>query len=153
MHPASVDDLLERYDAECEQAADPYWAVPWPSAFAMAEYLHEHGSAVANKRVCDAGCGLGLAGIAALACGASFVALADREPLAVRCAELGASASGFAVASDARADATCTAVFGSEGDPPPRAPPDAPQVAMGAVFDWDEAEDYDAMLERAGGRS
>ena len=34
----------------------------------------------------------------------------------------------------------------------PRAPPDAPQVAMGAVFDWDEAEDYDAMLERAGGR-
>ena len=44
---------------------DPYWARPWPAALALAQLVLQQPHLVKGKRVCDFGCGLGLAGIAA----------------------------------------------------------------------------------------
>lgn len=43
---------------------------PWPSALAMAAELLRRPQLVSGKRVCELGCGLGLAGLAAAAAGA-----------------------------------------------------------------------------------
>lgn len=60
VHPENVDDVLSYYDQGDNLKADPYWAVPWPSAFAMAEYIGKHPELVKGRVVCDAGCGLGV---------------------------------------------------------------------------------------------
>jgi predicted nicotinamide N-methyase len=49
--------------------ADPYWTRVWPSAVALASEVLRRPELVAGKRVCDLGCGLGVAGIAAALAG------------------------------------------------------------------------------------
>ena len=51
----------------------PYWAELWPSARALAEFLTEVKDVIDGKDVMEIGCGLGLAGIAATACGAKVL--------------------------------------------------------------------------------
>ena len=152
VHPSSIDDVLDFYDSNEDDAADPYWAVPWPSAFALAEFIAQNVHTVKNKRVFDAGCGLGLVGLAALRSGAKCAVLADREPLAVRCAELSASACGFAVHADTSADGACAEAFGSEGATPIKDDAGHAGVAVGAVFSWDTPADFERAIERADGR-
>lgn len=48
---------------------DPYWCRLWPSAVALAQFILQQPELVKGKRVCDIGCGLGLAGIAAALAG------------------------------------------------------------------------------------
>ena len=48
---------------------DPYWCRLWPSAIALAQLVLQQPELVRGKRVCDIGCGLGLAGIAAALAG------------------------------------------------------------------------------------
>lgn len=48
----------------------PFWAGLWESAVGMAEWLHAHADVVRGRRVLELGCGLGLAGLAALRLGA-----------------------------------------------------------------------------------
>ena len=72
LHPAAfaVDERL------------PYWAELWPSSLGLARYcLNEHG--LADKRVLEIGCGLGLAGIAAASAGAHVI-FTDYEPDALK---------------------------------------------------------------------
>ena len=73
----------------------PFWAVPWPSGTATALHLLEDTSCVAGKRVCDLGCGVAPAGLAAGLAGAAQVTFADRNPSALRCAMAGAAANGL----------------------------------------------------------
>ncbi len=60
----------------------PYWAAVWESAAALGEMLQEKTgpceNALRGKSVLDLGCGMGLAGMVALAMGAS-VMMADNE--------------------------------------------------------------------------
>lgn len=48
---------------------DPYWCDLWPSGIFMAEELLARPELVRGQRVCEIGCGLGLAGLAAAAAG------------------------------------------------------------------------------------
>jgi len=80
----------------------PLWAAAWPSGTATALHLLEHPELVAGKRVCDVGCGVGTAGIAAGLAGAREVILADRSPLALECAMAGAVANGVGSRCEAR---------------------------------------------------
>jgi hypothetical protein len=43
---------------------DPYWAVPWASGVALANYILQNPELVKGKCVADVGCGLGVVGIA-----------------------------------------------------------------------------------------
>ena len=62
---------MEMYIAADMPDRDPYWCEPWPSAVAMSAELLQRPDLVAGKRVCELGCGLGLAGLAAAVAGAS----------------------------------------------------------------------------------
>jgi predicted nicotinamide N-methyase len=60
---------MEMYIAADMPDRDPYWCEPWPSAVAMSAELLQRPQLVAGKRVCELGCGLGLAGLAAAMAG------------------------------------------------------------------------------------
>ncbi|DBA88783.1 TPA: hypothetical protein ACH3X1_004199 [Trebouxia sp. C0004] len=79
---------------------DPYWCRPWPSAIALAQLILQQPELVKGKRVCDIGCGLGLAGIAAALSGAKEVVMLDREPIALQCSLLSAQACGVMSVQD-----------------------------------------------------
>ena len=89
---------MEMYIAAGHCDRDPYWCEPWPSALAMAEQLLQRRELVAGRSVCELGCGLGLAGLAAAVAGAAEVVLLDREPLALQCALLNAALNGLTTA-------------------------------------------------------
>lgn len=63
---------------------DPYWCRPWPSAIALAQLILQNPDLVRGKRVCDIGCGLGLAGIAAALSGDYFPGFMRSLPLFVQ---------------------------------------------------------------------
>jgi predicted nicotinamide N-methyase len=64
----------------------PYWAELWPSAIALAEYLLENRDQFTNQKVLELGCGVGLGGISAQACGAQIV-FSDYEAPALHFAQ------------------------------------------------------------------
>lgn len=75
-----TNELLERLDPEIFALDErlPYWAELWTSAVALAEFCLAT-PAMHGARVLELGCGLGLAGIAAAAAGATVV-MTDHEP-------------------------------------------------------------------------
>lgn len=60
----------------------PYWAELWPSSLALAEFIIDVKEMIEGKNVLEIGCGLGLAGISATACGA-HVLFTDNDPFAL----------------------------------------------------------------------
>jgi len=62
---------MEMYIAAGQADRDPYWCEPWPSALAMSAELLGRPHLVARQRVCELGCGLGLAGLGAAVAGAT----------------------------------------------------------------------------------
>jgi predicted nicotinamide N-methyase len=69
-------DLLLEVISDAEFNKDeklPYWSELWPSSIALAEYLLEKQRLICGKTILELGCGLGLAGIAATACGAQVL--------------------------------------------------------------------------------
>jgi len=63
-----VDPLLEALDENAPDAEEriPYWAEPWPSGEALIRFLLSEQAPRRPGPVLDLGCGLGLAGMAAL---------------------------------------------------------------------------------------
>ncbi len=88
----------------------PFWASVWPSSSALAAHIlrkknaadlevaqtvlghQREGSASQGKIICDLGCGLGAAGLAALQGGAKRVVFIDRNKYALECVRLAAAA-------------------------------------------------------------
>jgi predicted nicotinamide N-methyase len=71
-HPAVADALIDEEEFDQDERL-PYWAELWPSSMALARHVfrEEH---LADKRVVEFGCGVGLPSIATLACGADITA-------------------------------------------------------------------------------
>ncbi len=72
-----VDTLLEHYARGSGDAVDliPYYAMLWPSAEAVAEYLVSHYESLEGFRVLELGCGLGLPSMVAAQMGARVLAV------------------------------------------------------------------------------
>jgi predicted nicotinamide N-methyase len=85
MRPGESDRLLDHPGVRAAFAADeymPYWADLWPAARMLAKaILREPWPA--GRRALEVGCGLGLPGIAALACGLR-VTFSDCDATALR---------------------------------------------------------------------
>jgi predicted nicotinamide N-methyase len=103
--PADPVEFLNQLDeSAAAHVADPYWAAIWSAAPALAE-------CVARKRwppdasALELGCGVGLAGLAALAAGIS-VTFSDYIPLAVSLAVENAHRNGFTTATGLHLDWT-----------------------------------------------
>jgi ETFB lysine methyltransferase len=98
--PTDPDALLEHLESPDTtmqpHLADPYWAKLWPAAPLLAEAIVRRQPR-RGTRVLELGCGSGLVGIAALACGLD-VTFSDYVPLAVGLALENARRNGFATA-------------------------------------------------------
>jgi predicted nicotinamide N-methyase len=87
---AAEADRLEKVTGKRTQDEDlhlPFWAELWDSAMGVAQVLERRGEKLAGKRVLDLGCGQGLTGTVASACGA-IVLFADLESPALMFARL-----------------------------------------------------------------
>lgn len=95
--PTNPDAVLEKIEEPSEGArphlVDPYWAKLWPAAPLLAEAI-VRDPPPRGTRVLELGCGSGLVGIAALACGLD-VTFSDYVPLAVELALENARRNGF----------------------------------------------------------
>jgi predicted nicotinamide N-methyase len=75
--PPDLDALLDRAAANDPQAVDaiPYYAILWPAARGLADYLWQHRAELCGgTRVIELGCGLGLPSILAARLGARVLA-------------------------------------------------------------------------------
>jgi predicted nicotinamide N-methyase len=91
------DRLLEALDEQTFLATDerlPYFATLWPAGEALARAVLA-GPALEGRKVLDLGCGVGAAGLAALARGAEVTCL-DWEPRALDIVAFAARAQGLA---------------------------------------------------------
>jgi predicted nicotinamide N-methyase len=82
-----IDDMDKLLDAVSDTAFNrdeqlPYWADLWPSSIALAHFINARREDFAGKSILEIGCGLGLAGIVATACGAK-VLFTDYDPFAL----------------------------------------------------------------------
>jgi len=94
--PADYDTLLDHPAVRAALAAAdylPYWAELWPAARMLAKFLLKQ-SWPAGLHALEIGCGLGLPGIAALACGMR-VTFTDCDSTALRLAAENARLNGF----------------------------------------------------------
>lgn len=82
---AVLGELEAPQDASQPHLADPYWAKLWPAAPLLAQAL-VHNPPPKGTRVLELGCGSGLVGLTALACGLD-VTFSDYVPLAVELAQ------------------------------------------------------------------
>ncbi len=94
--PHHPDILLDTSDTESAIRDDdrmPYWAYLWPAAIQMADVILST-ACPRGTRVLELGCGLGLVGLSALACG-YHVSLTDYDPRSVAVAAINAQLNGF----------------------------------------------------------
>jgi predicted nicotinamide N-methyase len=71
----------------------PYWAFAWAGGQALARYILDHPSVVAERSVLDFGAGSGLVAIAAAKAGARGVIAADIDAFAIAAIKLNAEAN------------------------------------------------------------
>ncbi|MBX9591180.1 MAG: 50S ribosomal protein L11 methyltransferase [Hyphomonadaceae bacterium] len=92
----------------------PYWAFAWAGGQALARYLLDHASRMAERTVLDLGAGSGLTSIAAMKAGAASVLAADIDRYALVAIALNARANDVTVATtDADLLATAPGPFGA----------------------------------------
>ncbi|WP_127125435.1 class I SAM-dependent methyltransferase [Pseudoflavitalea rhizosphaerae] len=63
-----AQEVQERYFQQKKTKDDipfPHWTRLWPSAFALADFIHQHSGIVENKNVLELAAGLGLPGLVA----------------------------------------------------------------------------------------
>jgi predicted nicotinamide N-methyase len=95
--PRDPDQLLNDPGVHRESVSRdymPYWAYLWPGAQLLAEYVMIEPPRLPGTRALEIGCGLGLAGLAALATG-MHVTFSDYTPAALVLAEHNARLNGF----------------------------------------------------------
>ena len=96
VRPVEPDRLLDDPDVLDWNRADdymPYWAYLWPGAYLLAEVVASE-RCLSGTRVLEIGCGLGLAGLAALGRGAS-VTFSDYDEAPFPLIRQSVRASGF----------------------------------------------------------
>jgi len=94
----NAEEMLDRLidagpdDPAYQDERIPYWAEVWPSATALSKFVLGAPGMLDGARAIEIGCGLGLAGVAAMAAGAEVI-FTDYEPGALQFVQLNALAN------------------------------------------------------------
>ena len=75
----------------------PYWAFAWPGGQALSRYVLDHPESVRGRRVLDFAAGCGIGALAAARAGASSVAAAEIDSVALSAMTLNARLNGIAI--------------------------------------------------------
>lgn len=95
--------LWQAWEAEGNAIRDvPYWALVWPAAQVLTQYIVDNQALVRGRSVLDCGCGGGVVIIAAAACGARRATGCDLDPVAVHVAGRNAAANSVAISTECR---------------------------------------------------
>ena len=97
-----ADDALPLWSRTEEELArsgmpPPFWAFAWAGGQALARYVLDNPSVVADRRVLDLGAGGAIAAIAAAKAGASYVMASEVDEFALSAIALNAAANGVVV--------------------------------------------------------
>lgn len=80
-----VYKLWEAWERECGTVCPvPHWAIVWPAAQVLAEYILDHPETVRGKKVLEIGSGSGLVSIACAKSGAAEVTANDTDPVCLK---------------------------------------------------------------------
>jgi len=104
--PQDVEALIDSgtgLDQVGNNTTMPYWATLWPVSRALAELIVARPGGFTGKKTLELGCGLGLAGLAALRAGAE-VTFSDYDPNALDFAAYNAKLNGFSSFAVSRFD-------------------------------------------------
>jgi len=102
--------LWQAWEEECGARRDvPYWAIVWPAARVLSQYLFANPTLVQGRSVLDCGCGGGVTAIAAIANGARRAAGCDLDLTAVGIAQLNAAVNGVSIDFEHRDVVECCA--------------------------------------------
>jgi len=86
------------WEAECKAMCDvPYWAIVWPAALVLSQYIGANPSLVQGKSVLDCGCGGGVVAIAAANHQAARSMACDVDPVAIDIACRNAAANNIPI--------------------------------------------------------
>ena len=98
-HQASnVFALWHAWESECQAICDvPYWAIVWPAAQALSQYIMNNPSLVKGKTVLDCGCGGGVVAIAAAMNQAARSVGCDMDQPAIDVAKYNAAINNVAI--------------------------------------------------------
>lgn len=90
--------LWQAWEEECGSIRDvPYWAIVWPAAQVLAEYISANPSLVSGNSVLDCGCGCGVVAISAVASGAHCATGCDLDASAIFVGKHNAAANSIDV--------------------------------------------------------
>ena len=90
--------LWQGWEEECGTIRDvPYWAIVWPAAGVLAQYLFDNPALVQGRSVLDCGCGGGVTAIAAIVNGALRATGCDLDRTAVAIAQMNAAANRVSI--------------------------------------------------------
>lgn len=93
---ADVFALWQAWESECGRVCDvPYWAIVWPAAQVLAQYILDNRSLVRDKTVLDCGCGGGATAITAATGGARRSTGCDLDAAAIVVARRNAAANSI----------------------------------------------------------
>ena len=93
-----VFSLWQAWEVECGALCDvPYWAIVWPAAQVLSQYIVNHQALVKGKTVLDCGCGGGVTAIAGGMSGARQVTGCDLDEAALVIARRNAVANAVAI--------------------------------------------------------
>ena len=93
-----VFNLWNVWEDECgHECGIPYWAVVWPGAAVLADFILRNTDLFCNKTVLELGCGGAVAVIAAAQAGAGHVIANDIDPVALHVAQFNAKANNVSI--------------------------------------------------------
>lgn len=100
--------LWHAWEAECNSICDvPYWAIVWPAAQVLAQYLITNPSLVRNKSLLDCGCGCGVVAITAALQNAARAVGCDMDRTAIEIAQHNAKTNDIRIDLDCQDVTNC----------------------------------------------
>lgn len=94
LDPGNIDKKFSYNDSQPVISDTPFWAICWPSGYALADFILRNPEKVQGRKVLDFGSGSGIVAIACSLAGVEEATACDQDPDALKAAMLNAGLNG-----------------------------------------------------------